>query len=159
MRYVLCALIALSLFSCKSTKNIEPNAFEGRQIRFGSGGGFTGAVTQWALLDNGRLWGATGAPNAKMESLAKVSKKGVAKIFSMADSLDWSRPVNAPGNMYRFVELHDGSTVKRMTWDPYSEGNFMGLNSFFETLKPFMEQFRPSASAETQDQKSKSDDQ
>lgn len=147
MRYLLCLLVTLGLFSCKSTKNIEPDSFEGRQIRFGSGGGITGALTQWALLDNGRLWGVSGEPTANLKHVAKVSKKEVTAIFSSLDSLNWGEPVNQPGNMYRFLELHDGKEVTRIVWDPFQQENFPRLNSFFEKLKPIMKAYGPAPPA------------
>ena len=135
--------LACILFGCKSTKNISPDTFEGRQIRFGSGGGYTGAVTQWALLDNGRLWGVSGKPTAVLQSVGKVPKKAMNSVFAAIDSVDISKPINVPGNMYRFLEIYDGDGVTKMVWDPSQKGEFTALDAVFDQLKVIMQEAGP----------------
>ncbi|MFK7969014.1 MAG: hypothetical protein AB8F95_01545 [Bacteroidia bacterium] len=135
------------VFACKSTKNIDPSTFEGRQMRFGSGGGYTGAVTQWALLDNGRLWGVSGEPTAALQAVGKISKKTMKALFAAADSLDWDGAPNEPGNMYRFLELHSPEGVTKMVWDTSQKERFATLDAFYDRLKPIMKAQGPAPTA------------
>lgn len=150
MKYKLLSLILASMcmiFGCKSTKNISPDSFEGKQIRFGSGGGITGAVTQWALLENGRLWGVSGAPNAVLKEVGKVSKKVCTEIFEEALTLEKMKKVNDPGNMYCFVEIHHADGVTKMVWNPSQKDNYSVLNTFFDRLKVIMKEKGPAPAA------------
>ena len=63
MKFIpLFALLAVfSLFCCGcSTPQYTPLDYPYRQLRFGSGGGFTGEVNEYALLDNGQLFSKPG---------------------------------------------------------------------------------------------------
>ncbi|MEZ4688526.1 MAG: hypothetical protein R3B47_21420, partial [Bacteroidia bacterium] len=141
MKYLFIGLLFMGLFACKSTKNIAPDTFEGNQIRFGSGGGITGAVTQWALLENGGLWGVSGHPEASLQYVARVSKKEVKAVFAAIDTLNWGEAPDEPGNMYRFLELREPDQRMRMVWDPFKQENFPELNAFFDKLKVIMQDY------------------
>lgn len=151
---ILCGMI----LGCKSTQNITPDAFQGTQIRFGSGGGFTGAVTQWALLDNGRMWGVSGVPTAALQDVGKVPKKMYKSIFGAIDSLSAMGDMDAPGNMYRFLEIHTPEKVTRITWDPQNKEVPSQLNAFFDRLKPIMKSVGPAPNALPVSEDSSSDE-
>ncbi len=123
MKYYSASLLivcSLLLFSCKSTK-YTPATFEGPQLVFGSGGGFTGAVTTYCLLENGQLFTKNGVPGKNetdYESVKKVSKKVAKSLFAQANA---SGLLNAkksqPGNMYCFVKMLSGDTTGSVAWD------------------------------------------
>lgn len=118
MKYLLILFTTLTLmFSCKS-QQYTPDTYEERQVMFGSGGGFTGAVTTYCLLDNGQLFLK---PNLKepYEAAGKVSKKDVAAVFAMIEEQELTKiTLSMPGNMYNFVEIKADGASNSCTWDP-----------------------------------------
>jgi hypothetical protein len=113
-------LLLLCLFlynSCSSSKVKQPSEFADAQITFGSGGGFTGLVTDYTLLGNGQLFKRSSKDNQFVE--LKKGKKNAAQqalenyTFLGIDQLT----VNDPGNLYYFIEhkTKEGKT-HRLTW-------------------------------------------
>lgn len=100
------------------------------QLRFGSGGGFTGAVSTWCLLENGQLFWQE---NAKSEFVAKgrASRKAVKAVFAQAEELGLlDAEISQPGNMYSFIEMKTDTGSGKATWgDPSTP-----VNPDFQTL-------------------------
>jgi hypothetical protein len=100
---LLFALIPFSLFSCKTETYTTSNLPE-VQLRFGNGGGFVGAYTEYILLENGQLFKRSEL-DGPLEELPKVKKGKAKKLFKQLEEEDFlSMDRNAPGNMYRFME-------------------------------------------------------
>ena len=83
-----------------------------RFIRFGSGGGFTGATTTYILAADGRLERRRGLPADTVEPATRLTvppPAAVAQCFRALDALPSdSLTVQVPGNMTYFIE---GRTV------------------------------------------------
>lgn len=113
----------LFLFGCQSTKTI-PADYEGERLIFGVGGGFTGAVTTYCLLENGRLYKKAGIPGKNESTYEKVGKWNKADrtaLFSQAgEAIKSFEYEGEPGNLYAFIECDLETGQKRFTWD---EGN------------------------------------
>ncbi len=126
-------LIVLFYSSCKTTK-YTPTDFPDAQITFGSGGGFTGLVTDYTLLENGQFFKRSSKDKifVPIKGVKKDAAKQAFKNFNFL-GLD-KMEVNDPGNMYYFVEFKtkDG-TAKKLTW-----GN--GKTEKEDTLKLFYSQ-------------------
>ncbi len=108
------ALVA-AMVACSSGK-AAPAKDTGEQLHFGQGGGFTGALTYYILLDDGRIFSRTG--DSTDTYLTTLDKPLTRQLFShyRLVGLD-KQQFNEPGNMYRFLELHvDGTRVNRMMW-------------------------------------------
>ena len=114
---IFCSLL---IFSCKSTK-YTPATFEGTQLVFGSGGGITGAVTTYCLLENGQLFSKNGVPGKNetaYESVKKVPKKTVKTLFAQANEMGLlGTEKSQPGNMYCFVRMLTAEESGTATWD------------------------------------------
>ena len=124
-----CFAIALFFFSCKAQK-FTPADYPDKQLRFGSGGGFTGETKAFVLLDNGQLF----SHDIKEDSftrLNKVGRKVCKSLFAEADSLGLvSKAYDHPGNMYYFVEIAAEEGKNRITWGgdgPALEGAYPAL--------------------------------
>jgi len=107
-------------FSCKSTK-YTPTDFPDSQITFGSGGGFTGAVTDYTLLENGQLFKRSSLKNEFL-ALHKVKKDVVKQMFKNYEFLNIGQEtINEPGNLYYFIQYKDKDKKEhKITWNDQS---------------------------------------
>ena len=96
-RLVFPFLILLFLASC--THKIATDKLPTTQILFGTGGGFTGEVREYALLEDGRILKMKNGA-AEQEVVKKISKKKAASYYATLDSMPsktWLYDV--PGNI------------------------------------------------------------
>jgi len=109
------SLFLIVLVSCKSqqyTINDLPNT----QLIFGSGGGISGEITTYILLENGQVFykNSLTKENKELESL---SKKDAASCFQKMEVLKLSEMnFDHPGNRYYFLEEVNGDDKHRVTW-------------------------------------------
>ncbi|MEM7372749.1 MAG: hypothetical protein AAF587_29280 [Bacteroidota bacterium] len=115
--FILPAFICvLVMFSCKS-QQYTPDSYEQRQIVFGGGGGFTGAVDTYCLLDNGQLFHKADL-NVPFEKMKKVPKKSVKALFDYIDEHELNKlSFSRPGNMYSFVDIKENNKGQHVVWD------------------------------------------
>jgi hypothetical protein len=113
-------LLSFALFgfaiACK-TPAYTPDDYPKMQIRFGSGGGFTGMVTEYALFENGRLFKKEGKVTAAFTEQKKPASKLVKTAFATLENVrPFLTDFNHPGNLYRFIEIRSEGKVQRITW-------------------------------------------
>src|SRR5688500_84469 len=112
---LLLALAFIVTAACSSSK-LTPANYEGAQIHFGQGGGFTGNVSYYVLLDNGSLFQKQLLDSAYTHE-ATWKKKFTKQIFSNYDELNLDALAHSePGNLYYFVEMHEDGKVHRLVW-------------------------------------------
>lgn len=122
--------------SCRSTKYQSPTDFPDRQIIFGSGGGIAGLVKTYTLLENGQLFKSS-TMDSTYTALKASDKKRVSQVFNNYTFMGIDKiNMNAPGNMYYFIEYKDKEAkVHKITWglgeSPQEEAN---LNLFYSQL-------------------------
>ncbi len=90
--------------SCKTT-SLFPSDYPGDQLHFGQGGGVTGVVTDFVVLDDGRLY-RKGADKSYVY-VSTWKRSFTRQMFSNyttlgLDSVDHYHP----GNFYYFIEFH-----------------------------------------------------
>src|SRR2546423_14715810 len=101
-------LFVLAFSSCKNTPLASQTIVE--NIQFGSGGGFTGRVTAYSLMQNGELKFS----NTENDSvLKKIDSLTVQRIFEKAKILS-GYEYNRPENMYAFLEINKKYKKKEM---------------------------------------------
>ena len=109
-------LLFLGLFSC--TKKIATDKIPATQIVFGHGGGFTGMVHEYALLENGYIVKIQ-KDSATQRIVKKIGKKKAATYFADVDSMrlhTWLYDV--PGNIYHYIILkREGKKDNKIVWD------------------------------------------
>ena len=109
-------LLLLGFFSC--THKIATEKLPATQIVFGHGGGFTGRVHEYALLQDGRIVHIQ-KDSATQMIVKKIGKKKAAKFYAGVDSMrlhTWL--YNVPGNVYHYVVLkQDGKKDNKIVWD------------------------------------------
>lgn len=104
------------LISCSAPKEY-PGKFSGQELHFGEGGGFTGAVTHFVLLDDGRLFQK--AMKDSTYTLLDTWEAGFVKqMFNNYHSFGLDKvDFYEPGNLYYFIEHKSGDTpVHRIVW-------------------------------------------
>lgn len=106
----------LLLLSCKSSK-LGPVEYEKQQIRFGSGGGFTGAVNTFALLASGKLYQHNSMGADTFAFMLELPKSQMKDLFSRVEEsgLDTTK-YNTYGNFYHFLEWKTESDSNRISW-------------------------------------------
>ena len=109
-------LFILSVIAACSPSNLFPADYSGDQIHFGQGGGFTGNVSYYVILENGRLFQKQQKDNSYTH-VTTWKKNFTREIFTdyeelRLDTLTYSEP----GNLYYFVEMHDDNNVHRIVW-------------------------------------------
>jgi len=116
MRFqIFIALILLMCVSCK-TQHKTPYDFEGQQIIFGQGGGFTGQVVEYTLLENGQLFTGTNQEGF-VDELSKLDKKLVKQIFSMCKKYGFEDlKIDNPANQYYYFITKDGEKMNKVLW-------------------------------------------
>ncbi len=103
------------LSSCK-TKQYAATALPDKKIVFGKGGGFTGAVTEYILLENAQLFEHPFLQDS-LVTMEAMKKKTCKQAFKTLDKIDKSKlGVQEPGNLYYFLHYHDGENHYETTW-------------------------------------------
>jgi hypothetical protein len=109
-------MVAVLTPGCRD-KSIFPRDFKGSQLHFGQGGGFTGEVKYFVLLDDGRLFERQGMDSSYV--LRDTWETGfVRQVFANYHALDLGNiSYYQPGNLYYFIEFHTpGEKPHVITW-------------------------------------------
>jgi hypothetical protein len=100
--------IFLNATNCSSDKSFK-------ELKFGSGGGFTGAVTEFHLKENGDVSQYNSAEKEErlIKSITSEELKTIREKIALlpADALT----INRPYNMYYFIQL---DTTRAVWGDP-----------------------------------------
>ena len=103
------------LIACSSGK-YTPQKLPDNRLHFGSGGGFTGAVTEYILLENGQLFLADSYRKDTVE-LTTMSRAQAKGYFKSLDSLRLEKyDFYHPGNMHFFLRQVDEIIDHKVTW-------------------------------------------
>ena len=87
------------------------------QIIFGSGGGFTGIVKEYCLLQDGRI--VEKSKDGSVYNIITSIDRDIAKqAFSNCQFLGLNNlKFDDPGNIYQFLTIHtDSQTENRIVW-------------------------------------------
>ncbi|MBT8231057.1 MAG: hypothetical protein HKN51_04755 [Saprospiraceae bacterium] len=135
--------IAFVLFtllgSCKSTQ-FTPYNFEGVQLIFGQGGGFTGQVNEFTLLENGQLFAGTNQEGF-VDELKPLDKNQSKQIFNISRDLGIEAiELDDPGNQYFYIIVKDGEKKNKLQWGANRQTMPNELKILFENLKNLTKQ-------------------
>ena len=133
---IILSMTVCCFFSCKTTTYTSDNLPE-KQLYFGSGGGFTGLVNEYLLLENGQMFKVP-SPGI-YEDMDKVKRKKAEAIYQDYKALGFEDLIfNQPGNMYYFIRMVDGETENYISWSdqrPLPEVKMMELyDSLVQTI-------------------------
>lgn len=130
-----------SIFSsgCR-VQQATPDSYRGKQLIFGSGGGFTGASLSYVLLDNGQLFSTDsnsgiGTDTKKYTLLKKLPKTITRQLFSKAVELQLEQlTFSHPGNISYFIGLNNTHTTQRITWGDHRHKAPEGAENLYHQL-------------------------
>lgn len=123
----------MAFFSCKSTQ-YTPMDFPEAQLVFGTGGGFSGIVTEYTLLENGQFFKKTSNDGQHKES-KKVKRQVTKQLFNNYDFLKLGQiDYNHPGNLYYYITRKSGETEHTITWGDGSTPIDPNIKTFYRNL-------------------------
>jgi len=128
------SIFLVVLFSCKSQTYQLDNLPE-KQLVFGSGGGISGEVKTYILLENGQVFYNNSLTDTN-EEIKSLSKKEATLCFKKMDSLKLEEMnFDHPGNMYYFVEEVKGEERHRVTWGSNDHEVSESCRKFYKELR------------------------
>jgi len=114
---VLSFLIFASILaiSCKTTK-VAPEQYEQPKIYFGNGGGFTGRLNEFCMLDNGEVYQIN--PSSREATIKNTcSKSDTKNMFKVLENLELKKyPYDKPGNMFFWMKYHSSIDSAYLIW-------------------------------------------
>lgn len=116
-------LFLLNVSNCSSPKTFQ-------EIKFGEGGGFTGAVTEYEIKSNGDLFvnKSLEKTQTKIKTIDKDQMKTIQEKVDKISSESWQS--NHPFNVYYFIETDKG----KITWGDPSFPATTELQELFDYL-------------------------
>lgn len=134
LKYCLPLLSVILFTQCKTTNVTSLSEYKGRYISFGNGGGFTGKILNFNLLDNGMIFKGNEI-SENMAPFKKISKEEVNQIFSTYDSMGFGKmDVDGPGNMYFYVEMNEADGKHKLLWGSHDAGESKELRVYHANL-------------------------
>ena len=108
--------LSLLILACSPPRDF-PVGYKQDQIHFGQGGGFTGGVTYYALLEDGRVF-QRGERDTVFTWLEKWTPEFTEQMFSNYNSLHLQEMnFNEPGDLYYFIIYKSPAHGDhRLTW-------------------------------------------
>lgn len=131
---LLLSLFSVVLFSCKSQQYTLDNLPE-TQLIFGRGGGISGEVTTYTVLENGQVFYHNSLTNVYKE-IKSLPKKEATSCFSKMKGLQLSEMnFDHPGNLYYFLEEVKGEEKHRITWGSNDHEISEECKEFYKELR------------------------
>lgn len=133
------SLMSLAILSCQ-TGSYQASALPPRQLCFGEGGGFTGAVKEYTLLENGQLFFREGV-DSPLQELKPVRRSRARALFSELEEMNFSGiTLDEPGNIYRFIEWREEGFRHRVSWGRSPELPAPSVQDYYRRLQAVVPQ-------------------
>lgn len=123
MKFLVISILALCISGCcgSSKSLIQPQL--NYNIKFGSGGGFTGNTEGYLIDTTGAVqkWTGKTFDTAKFQSLSTLSEEEINKLNAMITDLDlFNIEYRKTGNMTNFIVLSRDSSEHRISWEVFA---------------------------------------
>lgn len=135
------AMLKASIFICLlffihcKPSHFTPYEYEGKIIVIGTGGGFTGQVREYTILENGQVFSGT-SQEGFVKELPRLEKKDVVQIFRNYDELNFAAlEIDKPGNMYHYLIMKNENGNHKIQWGAYDSNAPRELLIYFANLK------------------------
>jgi hypothetical protein len=126
-------LLLLSLLGCKS-KKVKADQLPAETITFGSGGGFTGQVQAYVLLENGQLFHRARI-GGELKELEMVKKREAKACFEKARLIPWREiGEGEPDNVYHYIEYKTSDKAQKHTWGKQKSSSATPIDSLYRML-------------------------
>jgi len=133
--FILFTVTSYAQTTKSDTLNIDSIAAKSKcYLVAGSGGGFSGQIIQYHVLNNGNVYRSESLK--KESSLFKtLSKKEAKSIFKKLKELHLEKiDFNHPGNMSYFIEQHKKGNVHSVKWGDGAMPAPAEVSSFYKFL-------------------------
>ena len=112
----LASLAILCFYCCSTPTYTQPSESPDAILCFGQGGGYSGMVTEYALLSNGQLFKKADR-KSDYEILKRVDKDLAKQAFSNYQHLGLGDlKLNSPGNLYYFIRYENKEEGNEIVW-------------------------------------------
>lgn len=131
---ILILFILILSASCKSSQTSLED-YTGEKIILANGGGFTGQVIEYILLETGDVF-RTNSLDKSVIHVTELSSSVTKQIFNNYNILQIAdTDLNEPGNMYFYIRWQDGSNQHEVKWNTDSKGiNVDKVKLFYQTV-------------------------
>ncbi len=107
---------AILLVSACKVQQYTPATYPDKQITIGNGGGFSGQVTEYTVLENGQVFVKKPTSKEFLE-VKKLEKNVVSQLFHNYSVLNLGAvDLKQSGNMYSYITYNSGSKEHKMMW-------------------------------------------
>ena len=129
------SVLLLSIYTGCQAPHYTMENLPNRQLIFGQGGGITGEVKKFILLENGQLF-TTSSLTKEQKELPPLSAKQGKEIFGDLRDLSLNEiDFNHPGNLYYFLEEKNHEQHHRVTWGDPNHQVPKKISTFYHQLK------------------------
>ncbi len=127
-------IAVVTLVSCSTTTEF-PSKFRGEQLHFGQGGGFSGILSYYVLLDDGRLYQRS-LRDSTFAFSATWDKPFVRQMFSNYNAMELDEvDFFEPGDRYYFIQHKSGNNpFHSITWGKPGTAPDQHIVSFYNIL-------------------------
>lgn len=130
MKNLILLICTLLFISCASQKNRTEAISSFNEISFGSGGGFTGSVSQYLLKHNRKVYKMI---DGKPEKINRITKAEIKDILDFIKIIDFKNiKISDKGNYTYFIEMETEGLMNRTTWTDSSQA--AELKEFYKKL-------------------------
>ncbi len=141
LKIILLSLMFLIACCTSKYKYVSPEQFEHTKIVFGDGGGFSGYVNRFYLLDNGYLYKKMHRDTGYI-MIADLEQDVARQLLGQWGSMGFDKiKLNKPGNAYHFMEFYEEGKRHRIVWDPYDRSNASELNKYYKLLRSVVQKY------------------
>lgn len=130
-------LLILVSFGCAQKMTMEKISTP--QIAFGSGGGFTNLLTEYYLLEDGKIVQKS-KEGEGYKIITRIDKDKATQCFAGSKILNLdSLAFNEPGNMYYFITIRsDAKSENRIVWGSNDKAAPNEVKTFYKMLLNFL---------------------
>ena len=134
---ILSILMILTSFGCAQKMTMEKISTP--QIVFGSGGGFTNLLTEYYLLEDGKIVQKS-KEGEGYNILTRIDKDKATQCFAGSKILKLDTlAFNEPGNMYYFITIrNDTKSENRIVWGSTDKPVPNEVKGFYKMLLNFL---------------------
>jgi hypothetical protein len=139
--FALSLLLLVALGAC-SAKTYTVEKMPMPHLSYGSGGGVTGIVSEYCLLQNGQI--VEKQRQADKTEIYRVIKKIDAdeakRMMALTDSMQLRRVIfTEPGDLYYYLTMHDANgETHKITWGKPEKTVRTDIEKFYKTLIAFL---------------------
>jgi len=108
---ILMILLLASLMSCQQKANFD-------KLEFSSGGGFSGEVTTYSVMPDGKVYKRSSISKEEVE-VGRMSAEELDEILQLTKALaGFFTTAHEPGSINRSITFHSGDIKYQCVWTP-----------------------------------------